>query len=215
MKHRVLGALCLAALPLAAAWAQLGPNPDKAAMDAERQHIASERQQVEQRFSQAQSACYRKFAVQDCLNEVRRERRRAVDGLHKREAALHDIERQRRGTAATERLEEKPRRAEKAEDQRERAREQQQERDERAAGHARSRAEAQAREQQNRQGFERKQRVNAERQARAARKRADEAAERERYQHKLDRAAGHDSSRAHKQAERTKPRAAPLPPPPP
>ena len=59
------------------------------------------------RYDQERAACYQKFAVQDCLNDARRQRRAQVEELNRQEAVINDAERQRRGAAQLERLEQK------------------------------------------------------------------------------------------------------------
>jgi colicin import membrane protein len=63
---------------------------------AERQRIADERAAVEASFSAEQKACYRKFAVNDCLRAAQRVRNAAMADLRRQEGVLNDAERKRR-----------------------------------------------------------------------------------------------------------------------
>jgi hypothetical protein len=61
---------------------------------AERKLITAQRDAQESHFQQLQQGCYQRFAVNDCLIEVRRERRGVLDELRRREILLNDLERQ-------------------------------------------------------------------------------------------------------------------------
>jgi len=183
---------------------------------AERDRIAAERQALETRFQQQETACYQRFAVNDCLSQARRARRSAEDDLKRQEAAINDIERKRRGAEQLRRIDERqatPRTQDRPEEQ-QKAREAQQAREQRAADHAASRAAKAAEEAQNRQDAAGKQRQFAEDQERAARQRAEAPTERERFENKQRSVQQRRAERERKNAERTKPPAAPLPPPP-
>lgn len=96
--------LCLAlCVP---AWGQ--PAPEAAFREhlaQERARIAGERTQIEVRFTEAERGCYRRFAVNDCLNEVRAARRTALADLRRQEILLNDEERRRKAGEALQRLE--------------------------------------------------------------------------------------------------------------
>lgn len=181
---------------------------------AERARLSKERAEVEARAKAEQTACYQRFAVEDCLQESRRKRRTADDSLKRQEADLNDMDRKRRAAAQLERMDKAPPRAQDDPAAQERARQSQQGREDRAADHARSRAAAAAKADDNRRDLEAKQRQHAEQQAKAARLRADAPAERERFERKQEQAARHRAERERRNAERTKPRSAPLPTPP-
>ncbi len=74
---------------------------------AERARIASERSRIEAAFEQAQRDCYQKFAVSDCLAEVRSKRREALVPLRAQEITLDDAERQRRAAERVKELDER------------------------------------------------------------------------------------------------------------
>jgi hypothetical protein len=88
---------------LVLAWAVQG-QPVAAELDAEtqaRERIAQERLVIERDAKAAQAACAKKFAVTDCVNRVKAERRERLQPLDRELAALDDALRERR---AAERL---------------------------------------------------------------------------------------------------------------
>jgi hypothetical protein len=89
---------------------------------AERQQIQAQRVQIESVDQQEQAACNVKFAVFDCLRDVRIKRRLAMDELRRQELLLNDIERQGKGMDALKRIQENA----SPERQEERAQQQQQ-----------------------------------------------------------------------------------------
>ena len=82
--------LAIAGLSLAAA-AQTAPGPE-----AERARIAVERSQAEASFASQEVACYRKFAVNDCLNAAKSQRRERLSDLRRQDLTLNEAERKRR-----------------------------------------------------------------------------------------------------------------------
>lgn len=181
---------------------------------AEKARIDADRKAVEARYDQDRAGCYRKFAVQDCLNDVRRKRRAQVEALNRQEAVINDAERQRRGAAELNRLEQKGELSADDAAKREQAQRSQQEREQRASERASDRQAREAEAAANRQAFDDKQRAHAQEQAKAAERRSQEAAERERYEARLKKAEQDKAELDARNAKRTKPRAAPLPTPP-
>lgn len=207
--------LCIALLAGgASAWAQTTAVAGNIDPDAERARLTRERAEIDARAKTEQTACYQRFAVEDCLQESRRKRRTAEDSIKRQEADLNDIERKRRAAAQLERLDKAPPRAQDDPAAQEKARQSQQGREQRAADHADSRADAAAKAESNRRALEDKQRNHAEQQAKAARLQADAPTERARFERKQEQAAKHRADRERQNAERTKPRSAPLPTPP-
>lgn len=66
---------------------------------AERSRIQFERDVVESRFNRQEASCYAKFAVTDCLQKVRLNRRQLVDDLRRQTVLLNDMERKRKALA--------------------------------------------------------------------------------------------------------------------
>ena len=194
--------------------AQTEASVSAAELDTERTRISNERAAADRRALKERTACYQKFAVEDCLSASRLRQRLTLEQLRRDEARINDITRRERGGKALDRLDQKnaPQRAEDAEAKRDRSLESHQGREQRAADHATGRASAAERADANRRAQEKKQQAHAEHQARQAAVRDRASAERERHEDKLRRAETHRTERDKKNAERKKPRAAPLAP---
>lgn len=118
--------VCLAACLLAAApvRAQQGAAPGEAAQAAPsalqaqraqtRARIASEREVLAQERQAAEAACYQRFAVEDCLSQVRARDREAQTRLRREEQAISDAERRERTADRLRTIEEKQRAAQDA-----------------------------------------------------------------------------------------------------
>ncbi len=184
---------------------------------SERERIAKEREAIEARYAQDRAACYSRFAVNDCLTDRRRERRVQVEELGRQEAAINDAERRRKGDAALKRLESLNAKhtGDDAEAARAKALQSQQDRDQRAAEQAAQRQQREATAAANRREFEQKQRANAAENAQREERRTQDATERAQYDAKVEAARKARAELDERNAKRTKPRAAPLPPPPP
>lgn len=94
------------------AWAQ--PVPGAPGASGEARHIDSERAVIEATrrqqlslFADQDAACYKKFAVNRCLNEVNTRRKEAVADLRRQEILLNDELRKRRGAEQMRKTEEK------------------------------------------------------------------------------------------------------------
>lgn len=94
MKQLRLTLACLVLLA-GAAQSQTAPAAGAPDLNAQRASIAAERSSAEARYRQEEEDCYQRFAVNDCLREVRARRRVTFDALRKREIELNDIERQK------------------------------------------------------------------------------------------------------------------------
>jgi hypothetical protein len=211
MKHIVLAVLMtLGSLPL---WAQSTAAAGNADFEAERSRLTAERAAIDARFEKERAACYQKFAVEDCLRDSRRRRRAETDHIKRQETAINDIERQRRGAAELEKLDQKAatRRPQDTPEKQNESRQAQKDREQRAADHAASRAATAAEADERRRELEEKQKAHADNQAKAGQKRAEAPAAAERFENKQQKAAEHRASRERQNAERTKPRGAPLP----
>lgn len=183
---------------------------------AERARLAAQRQDMDERVKARQAECYQRFVVESCLSAIRAERRKEDEDIKRQEAAMNDIERKQRGAAQIEMLDQKAAtpRPQDADDTRARSVEQQQERERRAAENARSREAAAAESAQKRLQFENRQRTAAEDRAKAAERRAEGPALARTYEEKVQKAERHRAEIERKNAQRAKPRSAPLPPPP-
>lgn len=84
---------------------QLGATPWQA--QEERLRIQNSRAQVQAEAQQANAACLQKFAVSDCLREVRAKSRLMLDELRRQEVILNDLERRAKAIEALNKIEEK------------------------------------------------------------------------------------------------------------
>lgn len=192
-------------------WAQ---GPSDAQIAVERERIAEQRRAIDARHAQERTACYQRFAVEDCLRESRQRLRHQTDDLRRQESALNDTQRKRRGAEQLQRLDEKKATAPPPDGVKQQdAREAQRGREDRAAEHAKSRASMQAGAAQNKADFEARQRQHADDAASAAQRRAGEPEARDRYQRKQADAQRRRAERGRINAGREKPPSAPLPAP--
>ncbi|MDO5087862.1 MAG: hypothetical protein Q4D74_09705, partial [Comamonadaceae bacterium] len=72
---------------------------------SERARIATTRAAADQRFADAEPACWQRFAVNDCLQRARVERRQALAALRQQELALNAQERRRAAGARLRQME--------------------------------------------------------------------------------------------------------------
>ena len=75
--------------------------------DAERARIGVERSRLEAGFLTEDTACYQRFAVNSCLDDVNERRREAMANLRRQEIVLNEQERQRKGAEQIRKTEEK------------------------------------------------------------------------------------------------------------
>lgn len=70
------------------------PEPQfDAWVQSERDQIAQEKAAAEQRYHEAEFACWKRFAVNDCLRRSRRQRRSEINAARKTELAVNAAER--------------------------------------------------------------------------------------------------------------------------
>lgn len=84
--------------------AVISPTVD---VDAQRRVIAEERSQLQARFLVEDAACYQKFAVNNCLENINSQRLKAMADLRKQEIKLNDDERKKKGDQQLHSLQEK------------------------------------------------------------------------------------------------------------
>lgn len=87
--------------------AQPAPAGAPSSIAAERLRIEQEHKREENRYAQEEAACYQRFAVTDCLREVRVRRRATFEDLQRQEISLNDAERKNRAAEQIKRAEEK------------------------------------------------------------------------------------------------------------
>jgi colicin import membrane protein len=184
---------------------------------AEHARINAERQRIEKRFADEETACFQKFAVNDCRDASRARRRADMADLRRQEISLNDAERKRKGAEQLQRMEQ----AAAAKDG-----------PPVAVGTATPRTKASApvrtpteprkpynadeaaKAQAARKATAASKATKAqEEQAARARRAAEAANEPARYAQKQQEAADHKAAIAKRNAARTKPKAAPLPEP--
>ena len=112
MKHLAI-ALCLALLGACArAQSELEVEDAITQRDTlEREHIRQTRASEQARFATQEAQCYKRFAVNDCLLEVRARKREVLGDLRRQEISLNDALRKRRGAQQLMRSDEKARSA--------------------------------------------------------------------------------------------------------
>lgn len=73
----------------------------------QRSVLAQERTRITQQHDLMAKACWQKFAVNDCLSDVRKSKRAQLDPLHQKELELNAQERDWRSRQRMERLQNK------------------------------------------------------------------------------------------------------------
>ncbi len=117
MRQFIIHAMCLAAQAglLAPAWAQdaVPESPERKAAHAhraaERAHIEDERKAIAATRLKAETECYKRFAVEDCLRVERNRAREAEAGLRTREMQINDAERKEKAAERRRSIDEKQR----------------------------------------------------------------------------------------------------------
>ena len=89
------------------------PQLDAAGFDAwlqgERARLADQREAARTRYAQDELACWRRFAVNDCLRQARLRQRAELQAARRDELALDALERDRKTEARLRAIEEKAR----------------------------------------------------------------------------------------------------------
>ncbi len=199
---------------------------DDEAAAAQLARIASERSVAESAFRAQEKACYGKFAVTDCLNAARAQRREKLADLRRQEMSLNDAQRKRKAAEHLRAIEERssPEKQHQDAQRRASALQKQQERESSAAQKAAERSSGTPKTGERAGSGGSHPSNGAERQARTASKQAETAAARSR---RAEEAAQNVKKREQKQldaedrkagleqrlAESKKPRARPLPTP--
>ena len=90
-------------------------------MDGQRLRIAAERASLQASFDLQSAACYKKFWVNNCLDDLKAERLGVMSDLRRQEVALNDLERKAKGAEQLQKLDEKASLANEVSQQNERA----------------------------------------------------------------------------------------------
>lgn len=195
------------------AGAQTALNKPSGNMDAQRTAITAERSRLEAGFLTEDAACYKKFAVNNCLGKINTRRREAMADLRQHEILLNDEERRNKGEEQIRRTDEKssPENLQQRAESRAKAAEDYQERLDREKARQQQRTSIQSNEHAAREtnaakllAHQKKMQARTDKQAAAA----EEAQKfNQRQKEALERRAQHDAA----QLKRLKPAAKPLP----
>ncbi|MEO8655501.1 MAG: hypothetical protein ABI409_15350 [Ramlibacter sp.] len=202
----------------AASLVQVALAQDAEDPGAARERISAERNQVETAFRIQEKACYSRFAVNDCLNAARAHRREALADLKRQETSLNDADRKRKGAERQRAIEEKAAAEKKQPSSGQPAKGETRQHSvpqPRSAQKEAEHAQAQAANAASAQERKRQALLKAEEKKAEKARRAQEAAQNaKRRQEQQEKADEHKASVNKRLAERTKPPAQPLPPPP-
>ena len=181
--------------------------------DAERTRITAERARLEAGFLSEDAACYQRFFVNSCLDEVNVRRRETLAALRTQEIVLNEQERKFRGAEQIRRIDEKAssENQQQQADQRARAASSDQSRLIGQKEKQQSRTKAQAAEQANSEARTERLRANQQKKQTRSDRQAAEAAETARYDARQKEAETRRAQNAREQLQRAKPTAKPLP----
>jgi colicin import membrane protein len=102
-----LALILLCALAVGPALAQPVAEVPAAGRDMEKAQIAAERVRLEAGFKAEEAACYRRFLVNACLEEIRPRRAEAMAELRRQEISINEAERKAKGADQIQKIEEK------------------------------------------------------------------------------------------------------------
>ncbi len=106
MKYRS-ASLFLLGLVLCIARALAQDSPEELRFQQQHDQIEQERRRQEGLYAQQEAACYQRFAVNDCLREVRARRRVVMEDLRRQDILVSDEQRKLKGQEELKRLEER------------------------------------------------------------------------------------------------------------
>ena len=99
--------LLLCALAVSPALAQPAAEVPAAGRETEKARIAAERTRLEAGFKAEEAACYRRFLVNSCLEEIRPRRSEAMAELRRQEISINEADRKAKGADQIQKIEEK------------------------------------------------------------------------------------------------------------
>ena len=184
-----------------------------ASSDAERTRITTERARLEAAFLTEDAACYQRFFVNSCLDEVNTRRRETLATLRTQEIVLNEQERKFRGAEQIRKIEEKAsiENQQQQADQRAKAASNEQSRLNGQKEKQQSRTKAEAAEQATSEARTERLRANQQKKQARSDRQAAEAAETARYDARQKEAEARRAQNAREQLQRAKPTAKPLP----
>lgn len=194
------------------AGAQTASETVSAAIDAERLVITAERLRLEEAFGAEEALCYKKFFVNNCLNEIKPRKREVFAGIKSREVALDEQQRRQKAADQIRKTEEKssPEVLQQEAERRAKAMEDLKARDERTRNKSAERTSLEQSEALKAADTAGKLRTSKEMERARADKQAASAEELKKFNDKQREAKERKASREKKQHEQTKPAAAPL-----
>lgn len=183
--------------------------------DTERLRIGNERARLEASFTLEDTACYKKFLVNNCLDEVKVRRREALADLRRQEISLNDQERKTKGAAQIQKTEDKasPEKQQQDADRRAEALKEYEGRLEREKQKNAGRVTAQSNEKANADAAAGRVKSSQDKAGARASKQAATAEEVKKYNERLEKAKERQARYAKDQASQTKPGSKPLPTP--
>ena len=186
--------------------------PASAAVDIERARISSERSRLEAGFAAEESACYKKFLVNRCLDDVKPRRREAMGNLRRQEVSIDTQDRKAKGAEQIRKTEEKasPEKQQEAASRRTDSLKDYQERMDREKQKNTERATTQSNEKSSIDAAASRTRNSQEKAAARAEKQASSSAEVRKFTERQQKAKERQARYERDKLEQTKP-AAPLP----
>ena len=183
--------------------------------DAERLRISTERAAFEAGFNREDVACYKKFFVNNCLDEVKVRRADALADLRRQEILINDLERKARGAEQVQKTEDKasPERQQQEADRRAEATKNYEDRLARDGLKNADRIKAQSNEKANLDAAAARAKGVQDKEASRTAKQIAAAEEVKKYNERLEKAKDRQARMARDKASQTKPPADPLPPP--
>lgn len=184
-----------------------------AAVDIERTRISSERSRLEAGFAAEESACYKKFLVYRCLDDVKPRRREAMGNLKRQEISIDELDRRAKGAEQIRKTEEKvsPEKQQEAASRRTDSLKDFQERMDRDKQKNTERATAQSNEKSNIDAAANRTKNSQEKAGGRAGKQASSSEEVRKFTERQQKAKERQARYARDKLEQTKPAAAPLP----
>lgn len=213
MKKRIVS-LLLSTFALAAA-GQTGDELVLRAITLERSRVLSERVAEEARFDALEAVCYKKFFVNNCLNDLAPKRREVMKDIKSREIALDEQERKLKAAEQLRKTEEKSsaEAMQQAAERRAKALEDTRAREEQSRLKAQERSDLQKNEGVSAAEAAKRATVSQDKAQARVEKQTTSADELQKFRDKQQEVAERKASREKRMLEQKKPAATPLPDP--
>lgn len=183
--------------------------------DAERLRISHERAALDAGFSSEDTACYKRFLVNNCLDEVKVRRRYVMADLRRQEISINDQERKARGAEQVQKTEDKasPEKQQQEADRRAEAIKDYEDRMARDKQKTAGRLKLESNEKANLDASAARAKGAQDKETGRTAKQAASAEEVKKYKERLEKAKDRQARMARDKASQTKAPAAPLPAP--